>query len=435
VLPGAEQDEDEDIEAGAEEDELDAGAGTELLPWLNGTSRGAARAPVTSSLPKSRESAVCGDAKVSGDESCDVALDALCAAGCRGRAQQLTSCTDSDACGQGRYCGTGTRYGLGSAGRVCTPIRCADGGSCGAADAPCGQCSADGIEDSASALSQSVPEALMSTGEESSSQMELMSSIFFGFDPALATRTPGALPGELRITNDGKANYTLPLREPIGIAGMQPNLSLRYNGSRFNGYLGAGWSLNGISSIARCPPTVGQNGVSAPIEDTANDRFCLDGLQLVAISGTYGGDGAEYRTEIDTFTKVISRGSPFSGSTYQGPVSFEVYRADGGIQIFGGTDATTELHGSVRRTWGIASARDRYGNDMVWSYDKQSCRQDPGGVYLCFNNGLRPTEVSYGSHASTGTGMRRWLATVGSASCTTTHAAIGVTPTSAAWRE
>jgi hypothetical protein len=51
-----------------------------------------------------------------------------------------------------------------------------------------------------------------------------------------------------------------------------------------------------------------QDGVRGSINYDANDRFCLDGQRLVAISGTYGADGTEYRTEIESFSKVISRG-------------------------------------------------------------------------------------------------------------------------------
>jgi hypothetical protein len=75
-----------------------------------------------------------------------------------------------------------------------------------------------------------------------------------------------------------------------------------------NGLLGLGWHLEGLPSIGRCPRTIAQDGVRGSINYDANDRFCLDGQRLVAISGTYGADGTEYRTEIESFSKVISRG-------------------------------------------------------------------------------------------------------------------------------
>jgi hypothetical protein len=34
-----------------------------------------------------------------------------------------------------------------------------------------------------------------------------------------------------------------------------------------------------------------------------NDRYCLDGQRLIAISGQNGKSGSEYRTEIETFSE------------------------------------------------------------------------------------------------------------------------------------
>jgi hypothetical protein len=39
------------------------------------------------------------------------------------------------------------------------------------------------------------------------------------------------------------------------------------------------------------------DGAIGGVNYDGNDRFCLDGQRLVAITRTYGSDGAEYRTE------------------------------------------------------------------------------------------------------------------------------------------
>lgn len=56
---------------------------------------------------------------------------------------------------------------------------------------------------------------------------------------------------------------------------------------------------------------------------TRDDRFCLDDQKLVGVgdgSIVYGTDGKEYRTETDSFAKVISLGGTLDG----GPNEFRI---------------------------------------------------------------------------------------------------------------
>ena len=131
---------------------------------------------------------------------------------------------------------------------------------------------------------------------------------------SLACATQGvsgtmALPGQFSVNPTGAATYNIPIALPPGTAGVAPSLSLDYNSQGTNGLLGVGWMLGGLPSIGRCPRTTAQDGVIGGINYDANDRFCMDGQRLVAVSGTYGADGAVYRTEIDTFSKIISHGT------------------------------------------------------------------------------------------------------------------------------
>ena len=119
--------------------------------------------------------------------------------------------------------------------------------------------------------------------------------------------------GQFSVGDSGAAHYSIPLQVPAGVAGMQPGLALNYNSQSGNGLAGVGWSLGGLSSIGRCPQSVAQDGVLAGVNYDAADRFCLDGQRLIAIRGSYGADGTEYRTEVDSFSKVISYGAAGSG--------------------------------------------------------------------------------------------------------------------------
>lgn len=146
------------------------------------------------------------------------------------------------------------------------------------------------------------------------------------FPQTQAATTPGATPGTFKVSETGAATYTIPIAVPPGTAGMEPKLSLVYNSQSGNGPLGVGWSLAGLSTIHRCPMTIAQDGVKGGINYDSNDRYCLDGQRLVAISGTYGADGTEYRTETESHTRIISYGTAGNG-----PASFKARTKDGQI--------------------------------------------------------------------------------------------------------
>ena len=147
-----------------------------------------------------------------------------------------------------------------------------------------------------------------------------------------AGATPGATPGSHQVTPSGAFTYNIPIAVPPGTAGIEPKLSLAYNSQGGNGLLGMGWSLSGLSVIHRCPKTVVQDGVHGSVNYDANDRYCLDGQRLVAINGTYGADATEYRTESESYSRIVSYGSQGSG-----PASWKVWTKSGQIIEYGNT--------------------------------------------------------------------------------------------------
>src|SRR3978361_1007263 len=125
----------------------------------------------------------------------------------------------------------------------------------------------------------------------------------------VVTGTPGgSLPASFGVSETGSATYTLGLDVPPGTSGMAPKLGLTYDSRAESSALGTGWALTGLSSVIRCPATLAQDGFIDGIDFDANDRFCLDGQRLVAVSGVYGASGTEYRTEHETFSRVHSYG-------------------------------------------------------------------------------------------------------------------------------
>ena len=176
----------------------------------------------------------------------------------------------------------------------------------------------------------------------------------------------GTTKGEFSVDR-GTANYELKIDVPPGIAGMEPKLSLNYSSSSGNGYMGVGWSIGGISAITRCQQTKAVDGPDHKfgVKYNSHDRFCLDGQRLINVSGAYGASGTEYRTEIDTYSKITSKGDLNGGPSY-----FEVKTKSGLTYIYGrdnGAAMLTEENG-VARFWKVAKIIDTYDNEINFYY-------------------------------------------------------------------
>ncbi|MEZ8208683.1 RHS repeat-associated core domain-containing protein [Vibrio bivalvicida] len=128
----------------------------------------------------------------------------------------------------------------------------------------------------------------------------------------------------------GQASYSLPISVAPGRAGHQPSLSLEYRSDSPNGMLGMGWSLGGLSSISRCGKNIAKDGRWGGVNFDANDRYCLDGQRLVAISGRDGENLTEYRVENNGYAKIVS-----FGRAGNGPASFKVWYKDGSVYEYG----------------------------------------------------------------------------------------------------
>lgn len=195
-------------------------------------------------------------------------------------------------------------------------------------------------------------------------------------ETAIGPTAAGAGTGTFDVTNDGAAEYVYPIDVPAGRAGVQPRLSLVYNSRSGNGLLGPGWTLKGVSRIARCQVPyfeAAQQGFDpAPINYSA-DTYCLDGERLIGV----GTD--EFRTKRDALTRVV-----VTGRDSLGPLSFKAYRKDGLIETYGldsqsryeSVQTTPDANGAatqagtrpVRIQWGLAQVVDRFGNQMDVTY-------------------------------------------------------------------
>src|SRR5262249_54374050 len=131
-----------------------------------------------------------------------------------------------------------------------------------------------------------------------------------------------------------------------------------------NGILGMGWSLAGLPAISRCAATIAQDSARGAITYTSTDRFCLEGQRLVAISGTYGGNGTEYRTEVDGLSRIISYGCAGTG-----PGCCRLHTKSGPIRQLGNSgDSKIVVTGGTARAWLVNQVADTAGNSYTVQY-------------------------------------------------------------------
>src|SRR5262249_19100152 len=213
-------------------------------------------------------------------------------------------------------------------------------------------------------------------------------TFLIGYAPQASPAQTMSVPAKFGVSATGAATYSVAISVPPGTAGMTPKLSLEYNSQSGNGLLGMGWSLGGLSSISRCPRTTAQDGVAGGVNFDANDRFCMDGQRLVVIGGTYGADGSEYRTEIETFSKIIAHGTAGSG-----PAWFEVHTRSGQILQFGNTaDSRLVVQGATTaRVWALNRVSDSKTNYFTVTYTNDSA-----------NGQLYPSRIDYTGNSTAG---------------------------------
>lgn len=177
----------------------------------------------------------------------------------------------------------------------------------------------------------------------------------------------GRIAAESGVDPAGAATWSVPINVTAGRGGLRPAVSLRYNSHDGDGLAGAGMTLAGLSKISRCAQSIAVDGRMQGVRFSRDDRYCLDGQPLVLLSGVYGADGAEYRTEINNLQRVVSRGQQGTG-----PVSFEVQHPDGLTWRYG-SDADSRIEavgvGSEVSEWTINQVSDKFGNQMLFTYN------------------------------------------------------------------
>jgi RHS repeat-associated protein len=161
-----------------------------------------------------------------------------------------------------------------------------------------------------------------------------------------------------------------------------------------------GFALEGLSTIARCPSNVAQDGRIRGVRNDAEDNFCLDGLRLVQVTtGTgrsaYGAAYDEYRTFPDTMRRVRAypAGSP------SGPQLF-VVETKAGRTLYYGDQVPGQVNGRVMgksglvRAWWVTREEDRHDNAIKYTYRNDQGLSDMHTVTHV------PKQIDYTDHPS-----------------------------------
>jgi RHS repeat-associated protein len=209
--------------------------------------------------------------------------------------------------------------------------------------------------------------------------------------PAPETVPVGRVGGEFSVDEDGHATYMIDLPVPPGRNGLAPRLSLNYSSARGHSVLGRGWGLSGLSRIERCYRQRAALPTSVIGGLVAEDRFCLDGNELVQTGSNP--DGTEYRTIPDTHVEVTRLSS--------GAAHWRVRASDGNVLFYGGS-ATSRIHFPTSSAfdstiaWEVSRMEDRFGNFISYTYSHTFTIPDQGPSAL--EHYL--TEIGYTGFAS-----------------------------------
>jgi hypothetical protein len=217
----------------------------------------------------------------------------------------------------------------------------------------------------------------------------------------------GSIPASYQVDPDGGFDYTIPISLPPGPNGVTPNLSLIYNSSssyNTGGIViplagtsnpdsipaGAGWVLEGLSTIQRTDATEAENGGPVNYQYTASDLYALDGNQLRLTSqNDYGEDGSTYQTEMANFSLVTAHGTSGSGPEY-----WTAQLKNGLTYEYGNTTSSQILSPSgsgKTREWLLDKVSDANGNSYTVTYGLGASGSSGIGV---------PTQISWTPSAS-----------------------------------
>ena len=196
------------------------------------------------------------------------------------------------------------------------------------------------------------------------------------------SRDLGSLGGDVVVSPNGMASYSIPIEVVPGTSGIQPSLAVTYNSAMGRGLLGSCWTVSGFSAITRTPRTEYHDGEHGSINFNDKDRYALDGARLVKLSsGSYATANAVYGTETENFTRVTLQGTPNTTDQY-----FTAVTADGTVVEYGNSANSRQLVGGNVLSWCMNRVTDPEGNYMTVEYTGSNGEIVPYRIYYTGNS-------------------------------------------------
>jgi hypothetical protein len=218
------------------------------------------------------------------------------------------------------------------------------------------------------------------------------------------------------VTPAGQFATSLPVVVPA-FHHIEPQLAFTYSSTPANGWLGAGWSLNGPSYIAQM-----SKGRGAPRFD-GSDIFVLDGLELIPCQPqsqspscttavtAFGSSNGFYFTKTETFRRIMR-------ITTENQNLWLVWDPNGRRR-----DYTLDAD---QTRWHLSSDIDTHGNQVAYSYQtiygsnpsiSDSYLSEIGygdagvnpGAHIRFYYDARPDTVTYGVGSRLDSKVKRLL--------------------------
>ncbi len=175
-------------------------------------------------------------------------------------------------------------------------------------------------------------------------------------------KTVGEVPLSFDVTATGTASFSIPVPVAAGL-GMEPKLSVDYSNQAGNGLLGVGWSVGGYSVISRCTASTLVAGGKEYYG--RREAFCMDGSVLLPTSDSAGAGEQVYRTEADSFAKVVYN---------PGRDEWRVHYKSGEQAIY----AERRRNGVRTQVWALTRVSDVFNQTRRYYYT----RDDADGIFL-----------------------------------------------------
>ena len=199
----------------------------------------------------------------------------------------------------------------------------------------------------------------------------LLVSTFNNFAQQASTDFVGVIDDNYEVNALGSYNHFIPIHVAPGVNGMEPKIALVYDSRSGFSEMGFGWTISGLSKIARGGNNIAQHGKIDGINFNSKDAILFDGQLLTCVSGTNASVSSKYKTENESNVLIIASDQALS----QGSASpdFFTVKQPNGLTYFYGANSNSKVVLNIDGSqevleWNVSKIEDAYGNQIDFAY-------------------------------------------------------------------